>query len=128
MKKYNINNFYVEINKRLNKDPEFHTGYDLFDITIYYKLLGIKIKIYKIIQIRYSSKDYDNFNSSMLDSIIASYMRDNICYKNNINDDFSEITMVYSKSYYYISRIKDFLYKIKNSFKNKDNKVDLGYE
>lgn len=128
MKKYNINNFYIEINKRKNKDPEFHTGYDLFDIIIYYKLLGIKIKIYKISQIRYSCKYYDNFNKFMLDTIISSYISDIICYKNNINYDFSEIRTIYSKSYYYISRIKDVLYKIKNRFRNKDNKFDVGYE
>lgn len=129
MEKYNINNFYIEINKRFNKNPGFVlTGYNLFDVTIYYKLLGIKIKIYKIHQIRYSYKDYDNFNKSMLDTIIASYIRDSICYKNHINDDFSEIRIIYSKLYYYISRIKDVLYRIKNSFRNKDNKFDVGYE
>lgn len=128
MKTYDINNFYIEINKRLNKNLEFDVPYNLFDVTIYYKLLGIKIKIYKISQIRYSYKDYDNFNESMLYGITASYIRDIGRYKNNINDDFSEVRIIYSKSYYYISRIKDFLYKIKNSFRNKDNKFDVGYE
>lgn len=129
MKNYKINNFYIEINKRMSKDLEFtRTGYDLFDITLYYKLLGIKIKIYKISQIRYSNKDYDNFNKSMLDTIIASYIRDAVCYKNNINDDFSEIRIIYSKSYYYISRIKALVYKIKKIFSNRDNKIDIGYE
>lgn len=129
MKYYEIDNFYIEINKRLSKTPEFaHINYNLFDIILYYKLLGTKIKIYRITQIRYSNKDYDNFNKSMLDSIIASYIRDVVCYKNIINDDFSEIRMVYSKLYYYISRIKDFVYKIKRVFRNRENKFDIGYE
>ena len=129
MKIYNINNFYVEVIKRANKDPDFNLpGYYLFEITIYYKLIGIKIKIYKITQIRYSSKDYDNFNESVLNELIAYYVSDIICYKNNTNTDFSTIRKIYSKVYYYISRIKDSLYKIENCFRNKENKLDIGYE
>ena len=98
MKTYDINNFYIEIIKRVNKDPDFNiTGYDLFEITIYYKLIGIKIKIYKITQIRYTSEDYDSFNESLLNELIAYYISDIVCYKNNTNTEFSKIRKIYSK-------------------------------
>lgn len=129
MKTYDINNFYVEVTKRVNKDPDFNIpGYDLFEIIIYYKLIGIKIKIYKITQIRYStSRDYDNFNESLLNNLIAYYISDVISYKNNTNTDFLEIRKIYSKLYYYISRIKDSLYKIENCFRKTNNKFNIGY-
>ena len=129
MKKYNINNFYIEITKRISKDKYFNKkDFYLFKITIYYKLLGIKIKIYEIEQIRYSCKYYDDFNESLLNDVIAYYIRDIIYYKNNTITDYSEIRKIYSKLYYYISRIKDLLYKIRNNFRKVNNNFDIGYK
>lgn len=133
MKTFNIDKFYIEVyihEKRINDFLGTPFEYNPRTIIIYYKFLGINIKIYEI-NINgtrcYSIDDYE-FDKTTLYNILPLYINDINIYKHNVITNWGEVRIIHSKIYYNIGNIKNILNKIKNRFRrSKVSKCDLGY-